>query len=78
MLHVEVGGGRTGKPDITQAIGTEKHGYARIGIALSALKRRKLQVRQKQYRGRLTRDRMRYMGLEAMTTLTWCQQGTNN
>ena len=48
MSHVEVGGGRTGKPDITQAIGTEKHGYARIGIAISALKRRKLQVRQKQ------------------------------
>ena len=48
MSHVEVGGGRTGKPDIIQAIGTEKYGYARIAIALFALKSRKLQVRQKQ------------------------------
>ena len=45
MSHIEDGGGRTGKPDIIQAKGTEKHGYARIGIELSALKRRKLQVR---------------------------------
>ena len=45
MSHVEDGGGRTRKPDIIQAIGIEKHGYERIGIAISALKRRKLQVR---------------------------------